>query len=165
MVKGGTVGIEATTDGDQVPDRRIMNVTTHSLPANAPESYEDLCRILMPRTIHDKVDLEKAMQVMNWIAVRAATKDQCDYAGTLADLVTAYEVAHGMRIDFELTGLELLKKIMKESGTSQDRLASIMGIKQATVAKIMMGARRITIDHAKRLAKHFKVPAAALLEV
>jgi len=142
-----------------------MTTCTLSLPADAPERFEDLCKILMPRTIHDKVDFENAMQVMNWIAVRARTQDQYDYAGTLGDLVTAYEVAHGMRIDYDLTGLDLLKEIVKQSGITQAQLASIMGIEQGTVSKIMTGARNITVDHAKRIAKHFKVKAAALLEV
>jgi antitoxin component HigA of HigAB toxin-antitoxin module len=142
-----------------------MNACTLSLPADAPEDFEALCKILMPRTLHDKVDFENAMQVMNWIAVRAHTKDQYDYAGTLGDLVTAYEVANDLRIKFDLTGLDLLKEIVKQSATTQAQLASILGVEQGTVSKIMTGARSITVDHAKRLAKHFKVRAAALLEV
>jgi hypothetical protein len=59
-----------------------------SLPETAPESFEGLCRILMPRTIHDKVDFENTVQVLDWIAVRAHTKDQYDYAETLGILVT-----------------------------------------------------------------------------
>jgi antitoxin component HigA of HigAB toxin-antitoxin module len=100
---------------------------------------------------------------MDWIAVRAHTKDQYDYAGTLGDLVTAYETAHGMRVDFDLSGLDLLKEIVKQSGTTQAQLASILGVEQGTVSKIMTGTRSITLDHARRLAKHFKVRWSALL--
>jgi plasmid maintenance system antidote protein VapI len=70
-----------------------------------------------------------------------------------------------MRIEFDLAGLKLLQEIVKQSGITQAELASILGVEQGTVSKIMRGARSITIDHAKRIAKHFKVRAAALLEV
>ena len=142
-----------------------MKTCAISLPDAAPEGFEDLCRIHMPRTIHDKGAFENTVEVVDWIAVRAHTKDQYDYAATLADLVTAYEVSHGMRGEFDLTGLELLKEIIKQSGTTQAQLASILDLEQGTVSKILTGARSITISHAKRLAKHFKVRASALLEV
>jgi antitoxin component HigA of HigAB toxin-antitoxin module len=130
-----------------------------------PESFEALCRLHMPRTIHDKVDFENTVEVLDWVAVRAHTEDQKDYAETLGELVTAYETTHGLTVDFELTGLDLLKEIVKQSRVTQRELASIMGIEQGTVSKVMTGARSITVEHAKRLAKHFKVTAAALLEI
>jgi antitoxin component HigA of HigAB toxin-antitoxin module len=142
-----------------------MKARTLSLPADAPEDFEALCKILMPRTIRDKVDFENAMQVLDWIAVRARTEDQYDYTETLGELITAYEVANDLSIEFDLNGLELLKEIVKQSRVTQAQLASILGVEQGTVSKIMTGARSITVDHAKRLAKYFKVRASALLEV
>ena len=135
------------------------------LPEVAPEDYASLCMIHMPRTIHDKNEFDETVRVMDWIAVQAHNADMEDYAATLADLVTTYEVANDLRVDFKLTGLELLKEIVNRSGVTQVKLASILGVEQGTVSKIMTGARRITVDHAKRIAKHFKVKAAALLEV
>ena len=88
-----------------------------------------------------------------------------DYAKTLGILVTEYEIAAGNRVEVSLVGLALLKEIVQQSGVTQAKLASIMGIEQGTVSKIMTGARSITVDHAKRLAKHFKIRASALLEV
>jgi len=79
--------------------------------------------------------------------------------------VTEYEIAAGNRVEVSLVGLALLKEIVQQSGVTQAKLASIMGIEQGTVSKIMTGARSITVDHAKRLAKHFKIRASALLEV
>lgn len=79
--------------------------------------------------------------------------------------MTEYEIAAGNRVEVSLVGLALLKEIVQQSGVTQAKLASIMGIEQGTVSKIMTGARSITVDHAKRLAKHFKIRASALLEV
>lgn len=142
-----------------------MTACMLSLPETAPESFEGLCRILMPRTIHDKVDFENTVQVLDWIAVRAHTKDQYDYAETLGILVTEFETAHALRAVAKLSGLDLLKEICKQSQTTQAGLAQILEIEQGTVSKILTGARSITVDHAKRIAKHFNVRAAALLEL
>jgi DNA-binding XRE family transcriptional regulator len=57
------------------------------------------------------------------------------------------------------------RTIVKQSGITQAQLASVLGVEQGTVSKIMTGARSITVDPAKRIAKHFKVKASALLEV
>jgi antitoxin component HigA of HigAB toxin-antitoxin module len=102
---------------------------------------------------------------MDWIAIQAHNTDMEDYAATLADLVTTYEVANDLRVKFKLSGLELLKEIVSRSGVTQVKLASILGVEQGTVSKIMNGDRSITVEHAKRIAKHFKVKAAALLDV
>jgi antitoxin component HigA of HigAB toxin-antitoxin module len=146
-------------------EKGTMTTRVLTLPDAAPESFEDLCKIHTPRTISDKVAFENTVQVMDWIAVRARTQDQYDYAKTLGILVTEYEIAAGNRVEVSLVGLALLKEIVQQSGVTQAKLASIMGIEQGTVSKIMTGARSITVDHAKRLAKHFKVRASALLEV
>ena len=92
-------------------------------------------------------------------------KNQYDYAKTLGILVTEYEIAVGNRVEVSLVGLSLLKEIVQQSGVTQAKLASIMGIEQGTVSKIMTGARSITVDHAKRLAKHFKVRAFGSITV
>jgi antitoxin component HigA of HigAB toxin-antitoxin module len=136
-----------------------------ALPRIAPERFEDLCKVHMPRTIHDKNEFDETVRVMDWIAIQAHNTDMEDYAATLADLVTTYEVANDLRVKPKLSGLELLKEIVSRSGVTQVKLASILGVEQGTVSKIMTGDRSITIEHAKRIAKHFKVKAAALLHV
>lgn len=114
--------------------------TVQALPKIAPEKFEDLCKVHMPRTIHDRNEFDETVRVMDWIAVQAHNADMEDYAATLADLVTTYEVANDLRADFKLTGLELLKEIVDRSGVTQVKLASILGVEQGTVSKIMRGA-------------------------
>jgi hypothetical protein len=80
-----------------IPEGDRIKIETET-PDNAPETFGDLCKILMPRNIRDDVEFEEVKRVMNWIAVRAETRDQEDYAATLGDLVTMYELDHGLRI-------------------------------------------------------------------
>ena len=41
----------------------------------------------------------------------------------------------------------------------------ILGVAQGTVSKIMTGVRSITVDHAKRVARHFKMAPEAFLDL
>ena len=142
-----------------------MTTCDTRLPDTAPEDFASLCAIHMPRAIHDKVDFENTLRVVDWIAVRAHLTDQFDYAETLGELVSAYEHTNDMTVNFKLTGLNLLKEIVKQSSATQAKLASILGVEQGTVSKIMTGDRALTVLHAKRLASHFHVRAADLLGV
>jgi antitoxin component HigA of HigAB toxin-antitoxin module len=105
------------------------------------------------------------IRVMDWIAVRAHNQDQFDYAKMLGNLVTEYEVAQKRRTRAQLAGLELLKAVTESSGVTQAELAKVLDIEQGTVSKIMSGARSITVDHAKRLARRFKMRPEAFLDL
>jgi hypothetical protein len=70
-----------------------MKISKSELPKKAPETFEELCRLFLPRPIHDERENEEMIRVMDWIAVRAENRDQFDYAKILVDQVTEYEVA------------------------------------------------------------------------
>lgn len=125
-----------------------------ALPYGAPEAYGDLCKILMPRSICDERELENVKRVMNWIAVRAQTKDQYDYAGTLADLVTIYEIEHGLRAPAEPIhpGEILLEEFMKPRNISVEELAEKMNIQAYRLKRIIRGDWAIGDSTASKLA-------------
>ena len=83
----------------------------------------------------------------------------------LGNLVTEYEVSQKRRTNPRLTGLELLKAVTESSGMTQAELAKVLNIEQGTVSKIMSGTRSITLDHAKRLARRFKMRPEAFLDL
>jgi len=91
-------------------EKGTMTTRVLTLPDVAPESFEDLCKIHAPRTISDKVAFENTVQVMDWIAVRARTQDQYDYAKTLGILVTGYEIAAESVLRFHLSAWLCLRK-------------------------------------------------------
>jgi len=134
-----------------------MSTFSIKLPELVPESFEQLCKILLPRPIHDEAENKEMIRVMDWIAVRAHNQDQFDYAKMLGNLVTEFEVSQKQRARGDLSGLELLKAVTESSGATQAELAKILGIEQGTMSKIMSGTRSITVDHAKRLGRRFKM--------
>jgi antitoxin component HigA of HigAB toxin-antitoxin module len=105
------------------------------------------------------------IRVMDWIAVRAHNQDQFDYAKTLGSLVTEYEISQKRRTKSQLAALELLKAVAESSGMTQAELAKVLDIEQGTASKIMSGARSITPDHAKRVARRFKMRPEAFLDL
>ena len=72
-----------------------MTPTHLSLPAEAPETYEDLVHLYPPRKIHDQIELENATEVADWIALRAKNDAQLDYLETLGFVLDEYENRSG----------------------------------------------------------------------
>jgi hypothetical protein len=105
-----------------------MKTSETKLPETAPESFEQLCGILLPRPVHDEAENREMIRVMDWIAVRAHNQDQFDYAKMLGNLVTEYEVSQKRRTKPQLAGLELLKAVTESSGMTQAELAKVLEI-------------------------------------
>jgi HTH-type transcriptional regulator / antitoxin HigA len=139
--------------------------TTHlSLPAEAPESYEELVRLYPPRKIHDQIELENATEVADWISVRAKTDAQLDYLELLGDLLAEYETPSG-KTTKSVEPVELLNYLVGENGISTRELGAILGVDHSVAARILKGKRTITVEHAKSLGKRFKLDPQAFLEL
>jgi HTH-type transcriptional regulator / antitoxin HigA len=138
--------------------------TTHlSLPAEAPESYEELVRLYPPRKIHDQVDLENATEAADWIALRAKNDAQLDYLELLGDLMDEYENAG--KTGKASSPLEILNYLIGENDISTRGLGKILGIDHSVAARILRGERTITVDHAKSLGARFKMDPKAFLKL
>jgi HTH-type transcriptional regulator/antitoxin HigA len=138
--------------------------TTHlSLPAEAPETYEDLVRLYPPRKIHDQVELENATEVADWIALRANNDAQLDYLELLGDLLDEYENAG--KPDKASSPLEILNFLVEENDLTTRELGKILGIDHSVAARILRGERTITVEHAKSLGARFKMDPKAFLKL
>jgi HTH-type transcriptional regulator/antitoxin HigA len=138
--------------------------TTHlSLPADAPETYEELVRLYPPRKIHDQIELENATEVADWIALRAKNDDQLDYLELLGDLMDEYENAG--KADKTSSPLEILNYLVEENNITTRELGKILGIDHSVAARILKGGRAITVEHAKSLGARFKLAPEAFLKL
>jgi HTH-type transcriptional regulator/antitoxin HigA len=138
--------------------------TTHiSLPAEAPETYEYLVRLYPPRKIHDRIELEHATEVADWIALRAKNDAQLDYLELLGDLMEEYENAG--KPDKNSSPREVLNYLVEENGITTRELGKILGIDHSVAARILKGGRAITVEHAKSLGARFKMEPKAFLEL
>ena len=126
------------------------------LPADAPESYEELVRLYPPRKIHDQIELENATEVADWISLRAKNDAQLDYLELLGDLIHEYEIPTS-KIDKPAEPLEVLRYLVEENGITTRELGKILGVDHSVAARILTGDRSITVEHAKNLGARFKV--------
>src|SRR5690242_1677697 len=65
------------------------------LPAQAPDFYDELAKCYWPHTLQGDRDYGYALEVIDWLAPQADTKDQRCFLRTLRDLVEDYELARG----------------------------------------------------------------------
>jgi HTH-type transcriptional regulator/antitoxin HigA len=140
-----------------------MTTTHFGLPADAPETYEELVRLYPPRKIHDQVELEAATEVADWIALRAKNGAQLDYLELLGDLMDEYENAG--KPDKASSPLELLNYLVEENDLTTRELGKILGIDHSVAARILKGERTITVEHAKNLGARFKLNPKAFLQL
>ena len=142
-----------------------MTTKSHlSLPPDAPETYEELARIYVPRKIHDKIGQRNATEVVDWLAVRAKTADQVEFLDLVSDLLDEYE-RQFLKIEDSSEPLELLQYLVEENGISARELGEILNINHSVAARILKGERGITVEHAKNLGARFKVDPKVFLKL
>jgi hypothetical protein len=62
--------------------------------ARLPKDYAGLCRLLIPRPIHDRTEYENVAEITDAMAGHKLTPDQDDYFDLLCRLIEDYEKAH-----------------------------------------------------------------------
>lgn len=127
-----------------------------------PKTYEELCRLHPPRTIHDDSDYENTLEVVEaLISLPKLNVDQTDFMETLTELIEVYETQH--EPIKKIRGLELLKYLMEENNISKEELSTILKKDSTLGYKIMDGSRKITVDHAHALGRYFSVDPGAFI--
>jgi HTH-type transcriptional regulator/antitoxin HigA len=133
------------------------------LPEKTPETYEELVRLYPPRKIHDQIELDRATEIADWIALRAQNDAQLDYLELLGDLMDEYENVG--ESDKDSTPLEILNSLVQEHNITTRELGKILGIDHSVAARILRGERTITVEHAKSLGARFKMDPKAFLKL
>lgn len=130
-------------------------------PHGIPRTYTGLVAVLVPRAIHDRVELENASAIMNAMAGHALKEEQEDYLETIAILVDQYDRTHNKQPE-KSTPLAVLHFLMEEHDLSGRDLGRILG-NQAAGGFILRGERSITIEQAKKLGRRFAVDPGLFL--
>ncbi len=136
-----------------------MNTTklTWKSFAAVPKTYEALCRAHLPRPIHDKIELESATEVVDFLAGHNLNADQEDYLDLLSDLIAEYEDEHDPLKARRVSGVAALSYLLEENGLNASDLSRILEVDRTLGAKILRGERSLTIEHTKKLARRFAV--------
>jgi HTH-type transcriptional regulator/antitoxin HigA len=131
--------------------------------AGLPKDYASLCRVFLPRPIHDKVDYANVAEVTDAMALHQDdfTADQTDYFDLLCTLMEEYDAANVKWPTVQ--GVDVLKHLLEEHDLAAADLSRILGGSRNLGAMILRGERNLTLPHIRKLAAHFKVNAQAFV--
>jgi HTH-type transcriptional regulator/antitoxin HigA len=132
--------------------------------ASLPADYAGLCRRLMPRRIHDQVDLANVTEITDAMAGHKLTADQEDYFELLCGLIEAFEKEHASVPTPKASGLDALRHLLNEHDLSAADLSRLLGAHRTLGAMILRGNRKLTLEHVRTLAGHFGVSADLFLK-
>jgi HTH-type transcriptional regulator/antitoxin HigA len=132
--------------------------------ADMPHDYVALCRVHLPRPIHDKTEYENTLAVAEVFAgfENKMTAEQEDYFDLLCTLIEAWESAtvKGQPV----TALDMLRHLVEEHEMSGADLSRALGGSRQLGSMILRGERSITAEHARKLGKRFGLPAGVFIE-
>lgn len=131
--------------------------------ADMPRDYVALCRIHLPRPIHDEAEYANMLDIARAFAgfEAAMTVEQNDYFDLLSTLLETWEKA---RVKWPgATPLGMLKHLMHEHQMSGADLSRILGGSRQLGPMILRGERSITADHARKLSSYFGLGVEAFI--
>jgi HTH-type transcriptional regulator/antitoxin HigA len=128
-----------------------------------PKDYAALCRVFLPRPIHDAVDYANLVEVADAMVLwlDEFTPGQTDYFDLLCSLLEEYD-AKNVKWP-KVTGLDALKHLLAEQGLAAADLSRLLGGSRNLGAMILRGERKLTLNHVRTLARRFGVSADLFL--
>ena len=129
-----------------------------------PKEYAALCRVFLPRPIHDAVDYANVVEVADAMALWSDdfSRDQADYFDLLCSLIEEYD---SKNVKWpKVTGIEMLKHLIAEHNLSASHLSRLLGGSRNLGGMILRGERKLTLNHVRALARHFGVSADSFLQ-
>ncbi len=131
--------------------------------ADLPRDYEGLCRLHLPRPIHDKAEYGNTIEIARVFAgfEAAMTLEQTDYFDLLTTLLEAWEKANVKWRD--VPPLELLKHFLAEDDMGGADLSRLLGGSRQLGPMILRGERSITAEHARKLGARFALDPGAFI--
>lgn len=131
--------------------------------ASLPRDYASLCRVHLPRPIHDQTAYENTRQMAEAFAgfEEKMNADQNDYFEILTKLMEEWEATEVKWA--KLPPLKLLQHLLDENGMSGADLSRLLGASRHLGPMVLRGERSITAEHARTLGERFGLPAGAFI--
>jgi HTH-type transcriptional regulator/antitoxin HigA len=128
-----------------------------------PKDYAALCRLFLPRPIHDAVDYANVVEMTDAMVLwrDEFTNDQADYFDLLCSLIEEFD-AKNVKWP-KVTGVDMLKHLMEAQSMSAADLSRLLGGSRNLGAMILRGERKLTLNHVRILTRRFRVSADLFL--
>jgi HTH-type transcriptional regulator/antitoxin HigA len=135
-----------------------MKTTSKVSFGKLPKSYDKLIKFHVPRPIHDEVEYQNTVEVIDALAGQQVNEDQEDYLLVLSGIVERYE-SETLPAPRPVSGLAMLKYVLEENSLTGDDLATILDVDRSVAYRILKGERGLTTMHVKALRDRFAVSA------
>ena len=141
-----------------------MNAAKPTLPsfAKLPKTYEALCRLHLPRTLHDEMELNAVTEIIDLMAGHPLNADQADYLETLAELAEAYESTNYETLP-ALPPHEFLAAHLENIGMTATEWGRLIGIDRSTASRLLRGERKFNTSHVRKTAEALSLEASQLI--
>ena len=141
-----------------------MNATRANFPsfAKLPKTYEALCRLHLPRTLHNEIELEAVTKIIDLVASHPLTADQADYLETLSALAEAYESAN-YEAPPSLPPNEFLAAHLENIGMTATEWGKLIGIDSSTASRLLRGERKFNTAHGRKISEALGLEASHLI--
>lgn len=140
-----------------------MKTTVSNLEfSRLPKDYAGLCRLLTPRPIHDRVELQNVSEMADAMAGHRLSADQEDYFDLLCRLIEDYEKERVKAP--RVSGRAALEHLLEARCMNATDLARLLRVHRTLGGMILRGERKLTLNHVRILSRYFRVSADAFLE-
>lgn len=130
--------------------------------AKLPKTYEALCRLHLPRTLHDDIELEAVTEIIDLMAGHPLNQDQSDYLETLSELAEAYDSANHAALP-TLPPHEFLAAHLENIGMTATEWGKLIGIDRSTASRLLRGERKFNTTHVRKTAEALNLDASLLI--
>jgi antitoxin component HigA of HigAB toxin-antitoxin module len=125
--------------------------------ARVPKDYAGLCRLLLPRPIRSRSDLERVKAITDVMAGQKLNPEQEDYFELLSRLLGEYEQEQTQTARRKVSGYQALCHLFKEQQLNGADLGRMLGTHRTLGPMILRGDRNLTVEHIRKLCAHFSV--------
>ena len=141
-----------------------MNATKPTLSsfAKLPKTYQALCRLHLPRTLHDEIEVDAVTEIIDLMAGHPLTADQADYLEPLAELAEAYESANHPA-PATLPPHQFLAAHLENIGMTATEWGKLIGIDRSTASRLLRGERKFNTAHVRKTAEALSLEASLLI--
>lgn len=128
-----------------------------------PADYARLCRHYAPRPLHNAKDYRQACQAIAPLLgfEDRLNADQLDYVAAVRSFIEANDAATAKWV--KRTPLVTLKYLLEQHQMTAADLARVLESDRSLGSKLLRGERHLTLAHARKLARHFKVNPGVLV--
>lgn len=128
-----------------------------------PETWAELTAQLPLRPIHDDIEYDNAVGLLDLLAVLdQRTEDQEDYLETLSALVERYDDEHFAINDSGISPIEVLRYLCEQNGLTASALGELLG-NRSLGSKVLRQERQLSKEHIRRLSGRFSVSSDLFL--